>query len=196
LRCSVRSSHPRRKAAIARRAVAALALIAAIAGCDGDEGADRGERRDSTSERGDAAVSVSRTGKGCPGTRPSRTPPSPGEDFNYGNRYLGVAIWSKGRLVASRCGRSTWGPIMPDATVYANLGWFRGVPGRLHIQGERLDAPALPLQASEPAGYGSSGFQATARTFPTRGCWRVVGSVAGHELELVVFVMTRRAAQM
>jgi hypothetical protein len=167
---------------------AALALTAAVGGCDG------GERVDAvSSERGDAAISVSRTGKGCPGTRPNRKPPFPGEDFNYGNRYLGVAIWSKGRLVASRRG-STWGQIMPDGTVYAKLGWFRGVPGRLHIQGERLDAPAPPLQASVPAGYGSSGFQATGLTFPTRGCWRVVGSVAGHELELVVFVTMRRKA--
>jgi hypothetical protein len=103
---------------------AALALTAAIGGCDG------GERVDAvTSERGDAGISVSRTGKGCPRTRPNREPPP-------------------------------------------------------------------PLQASVPAGYGSSGFQATGLTFPTRGCWRVVGSVAGHELELVVFVTKRRAAQM
>jgi hypothetical protein len=169
---------------------AALALTAAISGCDG------GERVDAvTSKRGDAAISVSRTGKGCPGTRPSRTPPFPGEAFNYGNRYLGVAIWSKGRLVASRLpDGSTWGQIMPDGTIYAKLGWFRGLPGRLHIQGERLDAPTPPLQASVPPGYGSSGFQATGLTFPTRGCWRVVGSVAGHELEFVVFVTKRRAA--
>ena len=123
--------------------IAALALSAAIAGCEGGEGADRDERRDAaTSERGDAAIWVSRTGKGCPGTRPSRTPPFPGEDFNYGNRYLGVAMWSNGRLAASRRGRSTWGQTMPDGTVYAKLGWFRGVPGRLTIRGERLDAPA------------------------------------------------------
>lgn len=169
--------------------IAALALSAAIAGCEGGEGADRDERRDAaTSERGDAAIWVSRTGKGCPGTRPSRTPPFPGEDFNYGNRYLGVAMWSNGRLAASRRGRSTWGQTMPDGTVYAKLGWFRGVPGRLHIHGERLEAPAPPLRASVPAGYGSRGFQATGLTFPTRGCWRVVGTIAGHELELVVFV--------
>jgi hypothetical protein len=193
----------RREAALARRAVAALALSAAIGGCDGGEGADRappsedGPRAEVAGRPDDARqrlLSVSRTGKRCPGTRPSRTPPFPGEAFNYGNRYLGVAIWSKGRLVASRSGGSTWGQIMPDGTVYAKLGWFRGVPGRLHIQGERLDAPAPPLQASVPAGYGSSGFQATGLTFPTSGCWRVVGTNSGHELELVVFVRKRRAA--
>jgi hypothetical protein len=188
-----------------RRRTVVLALTAALAGCDSGDPTARAPRsgdgpRAEVAVRPDDArerpLSVSRTGKGCPGTRPSRTPPFPGEDFNYGNRYLGVAIWSKGRLVASRRGRSTWGQVMPDGTVYAKLGWFRGVPGRLHIQGERLDAPAPPLQASVPAGYGSRGFQATGLTFPTRGCWRVVGSVAGHELEFVVFVTKRRAAQM
>jgi hypothetical protein len=89
---------------------------------------------------------------------------------------------------------SRWGQIMPDGAIYAKVGWWRGVPGRLTIQGERLDAPAPPLQASVPAGYGSTGFQATGLTFPTRGCWSVVGSVAGHELEFVVFVTKRRAA--
>jgi hypothetical protein len=187
-----------------RRTTVVLALTAAIAGCDSGERTDRAPRsgdrpRAEVARRPDDArqrlLSVSRAGKGCPGTRPSGTPPFPGEDFNYGNRYLGVAIWSKGRLVASR-GGSTWGQIMPDGTVYAKLGWFRGVPGRLTIQGERLDAPAPPLQASVPAGYGSSGFHATGLTFPTPGCWRVVGSVAGHELEFVVFVTKRRAAQM
>jgi hypothetical protein len=189
---------PRREAAIARRAIAALALIVVIGGCDGGEGTDRGAPGAAAIlDREAPAISVSRTGKGCPGTRPSSTPPFPGEDFNYGNRYLGVAIWSEGRLVASQLpDGSSWGQIMPDGTIYAKLGWFRGVPGRLHIQGERLDAPAPPLQASVPAGYGSSGFQATGLTFPTRGCWRLVGSVAGHELELVVFVTKRQAAQM
>jgi hypothetical protein len=116
---------PHREAALARLAVAALALSAAVGGCDGGEAAgdaDRAARGDAgISERGDAGISVSRTGKGCPGTRPSRTPPFPGEDFNHGNRYLGVAIWSKGRLVSGRRGRSTWGQIMPDGTIYAKL---------------------------------------------------------------------------
>jgi hypothetical protein len=171
--------------------IAALALSVAIAGCDGGESQGGADPR----ERPDAAISVSRTGKGCPVTLPSREAPFPGEDFNYGNRYLGAAIWSKGRLVASRGGQ-TWGQIMPGGSIWAKVGWWRAVPGRLHILGERLDAQAPPLRADVPAGYGSTGFQSTGLTFPTPGCWRVVGSVAGHELELVVFVTKRRAAQM
>jgi hypothetical protein len=141
------------------------------------------------------AAPAAHTGKGCPVTLPSAKPPFEGEDFNYGNRYLGVAMWSRGRLVASRDGQ-TWGQIMPDGSIWAKVGWWRGVPGRLTVQGERLDAHAPPLRARVPAGYGSTGFQATGLRFPTPGCWRVVGSVAGHELEFVVRVTKRRAAYM
>jgi hypothetical protein len=168
-------------------ALGAFALAAALCGCDGgDESADSERRPDGPPP----AAQIALAGKGCPGTRPSPEPPFPGEDFNYGNRYIGVNLWSNGRLVASRGGQ-TWGQVMRDGAIWAKVGWWRAVPGRLHILGERLDASAPPLQASVPAGYGSTGFQATGLTFPTTGCWRVVGSVAGHELEFVVRVTKR-----
>jgi hypothetical protein len=90
--------------------------------------------------------------------------------------------------------RHTWGQILPDDSIWAKVGWWRAVQGRLTIHGKRLDGPGARLRASVPAGYGSTGFQATGLTFPTPGCWRVVGTVAGHELEFVVFVTKRRAA--
>jgi hypothetical protein len=180
-----------------------LAVTAAIAGCDGEEqsGGDAGtDPRDGIdrigapsksaqrAEQGQRPISVSPAGRGCPGTRPSRTPPFPGEDFNYGNRYLGAALWRHGRLLASR-GGATWAQILPDGSIRTKVGWWRAVPGRLTIHGERLDGPAARLRASVPTGYGSIGFQPTGLTFPTPGCWRV----AGHELEFVVFVTKRRA---
>ena len=172
---------------------AVLALAAAIAGCDGEEhaGGDKPVKRAQRTAGGQHPISISPTGRGCPGTRPSRTPPFRGEDFNYGNRYLGAALWQHGRLVASR-GGATWAQILPDGSIWAKVGWWRAVRGRLTIRGERLDAPAAPLRASVPTGYGSIGFQSTGLTFPTTGCWRVVGRVAAHELEFVVFV-TKRA---
>jgi hypothetical protein len=130
-------------------------------------------------------------GNGCPVTVPSATAPFEGEDFNYGNRHLGVAMWQRGRIAASRGGQ-TWGQLRPDGSIWVKLGWWRAVPGRLHIQGERLDEAAPPLRAFIPAGYGSRGFQATGLVFPTPGCWRVVGSLSGHELEFVVRVTKRR----
>jgi hypothetical protein len=57
--------------------------------------------------------------------------------------------------------------------------------------GERLGAPAPPLRALVPGGYGRIGFQATELRFPTAGCWKVVGSVAGHDISLVVRVIKR-----
>jgi hypothetical protein len=134
-----------------------------------------------------------KAGDACPVTLPSAKPPFAGEDFNYGNRYLGVNMWPNGRLAASRGGQ-TWGQIMRDGSIWAKVGWWRAVPGRLHIQGERLDATAPPLRASVPAGYGSTGFQATGLIFPTTGCWRVVGTLAGHELALFVLVTKRGRA--
>jgi hypothetical protein len=165
-----------------------LAFTAALVGCDGKP-SKRAQRADGEQH----PISVSPTGKGCPGTRPSRNPPFPGEDFNYGNRYLGAALWPRGRLVASR-GGATWGQAQPDGSIWAKVGWWRAVPGRLTIHGERLDGPTEPLRASVPRGYGSSGFQSTGLMFPTAGCWRVTGRVAAHELEFVVFVSMRPAS--
>ena len=49
--------------------------------------------------------------------------------------------------------------------------WYRYVPGRLTIDGRRLDAPASPLRADVPDGYGDSGFQVSGITFPTAGVY-------------------------
>jgi hypothetical protein len=162
---------------------AALASIAALTACNA------GWPELSLDPR---PQSVTRTIEECPVTIPSGKPPVEGEDFNYGNEYLAAALWTRGRLVADRDpGAQTWATVRADGSVWAKVGWWRGTSGRLTIQGERLDAPAPPLRARVPAGYGHSGFQSTGLTFPTSGCWRVVGSVAGHEISFVVLV-TRR----
>jgi hypothetical protein len=62
----------------------------------------------------------------------------------------------------------------------------------LRIEGERLDAPAPPLRAEIPDGYGTTGFQPTGLIFPTKGCWKVVGSVGSARLTFVVLVRKRR----
>jgi hypothetical protein len=164
---------------------AALALVAAMTGCDAgwpDLSLDPGP-----------GGSVSRTVEGCPVTLPTGEPPFEGEDFNYGNPYLAVALWTRGRLVADRVpGTDSWAEVAPDGSIRAKVGWRRGVSGRLTIQGERLDADAPPLRARVPGGYGHTGFQSTELRFPTAGCWKVVGSVAGHDIEFIVRVTKRR----
>ena len=64
--------------------------------------------------------------------------------------------------------------------------------GRLRIEGRRLDRSAPRLRADVPAGYGPTGFQATGLTFPTRGCWKVIGRVGDARLTFVVHVVKRR----
>jgi hypothetical protein len=163
-------------------------LTAALTGCDSDE------RSVQVSKRADASkeVEVFKPVEGCPVTLPNSTPPVTGQDFNYGDRQLAVAFWQEGRLVGSRVPHgSSWGVVNPDGSIYAKLGWWRGAAGRLTIVGERLDAPGPPLRADVPAGYGSTGFQATGLIFPTPGCWKVVGSVAGHDIAFVVLVTKR-----
>jgi hypothetical protein len=54
--------------------------------------------------------------------------------------------------------------------------WDRAVRGRLHITGRRIDGEAPPLRSHVPD-YGLTGFQSTAVTFPTVGCWEVTGRV-------------------
>jgi hypothetical protein len=69
--------------------------------------------------------------------------------------------------------------------------WTRGegLRGKLVIHGKRLDASAPPLRASIPEGYGDTGFQATAVTFPTEGCWEVTGQVADTRVTFVTRVV-------
>lgn len=57
----------------------------------------------------------------------------------------------------------------------------------LSIEGHRRDATTPPLRADIPEGY-SGGFQPSALTFPTEGCWEVVGRISSKELHFTVFV--------
>lgn len=153
-----------------------------------------------------AACAVAAALTGCAGTKPASAPAPnaagpcpvtpPGDDlrfgdgdFNYGNDSLGVALWPNGRLVAGRLpGGGSYAETEPDGSIRAKLGWWRAMEGQLSIDGARLDAFAPPLRVDIPPGYGPTGFQATELTFPTRGCWQVIGSVGDAGLKFVVFV--------
>jgi hypothetical protein len=73
--------------------------------------------------------------------------------------------------------------------VSAKFGWWRGVPGKLRVDGRRLDGQAPPLTAHIPDGYGDSGFQSSGITFPTKGCSRVTGRVGDASLSFVTLVL-------
>ena len=132
----------------------------------------------------------------CPVSLPNRSPaPDTGPGisaraFNHGHDRLRAGLYWPDGVV--RAGLLPDGGVMatiaPDGSVSLKLGWWRGTPGRLRITGRRLDGPAAPLRAHVPGGYGSRGFQATGLTFPTVGCWRVVGRVGPATLAFVLRV--------
>jgi hypothetical protein len=97
---------------------------------------------------------------------------------SYGNRQVSVGpfgLWPDGTVVFKPGGP---GFRTRDGSLGMKFGWQRGVPGRLRIEGRRLDAPASPLRAEVPGGYRDLGFQASYVIFPTPGCWEVTGRVS------------------
>ncbi len=83
-----------------------------------------------------------------------------------------------------------------DGSISAKVGWWRGLEGKLVIKGHRIDASAPVLRTHVPNGYGSRGFQPSQLTFPTLGCWRVVGRVGRASLTFVVkLTKVKRRAQ-
>jgi hypothetical protein len=145
---------------------------------------------------------ASTAGGSCPVTFPPKRKAPPGAGFsaaafNYGNAYVRVALyWPQGTLTAGILpDGGSMATINRDGSIYAKLGWWRGVPGQLVIRGRRLDANAPPLraEAGTVASYGAEGFVPSGLTFPTVGCWRIVGSVPHASLTFVVKVTKLRS---
>jgi hypothetical protein len=130
----------------------------------------------------------------CPVTLPRRdTPPGEGGNFfesgtSHWKPTLSVGLWPDGTVVFQPDGP---GSIEPDGSLSMKFPWWRGagLRGKLTIHGRRLDAPAPPLRAYIPEGYGDTGFQATGLIFPTEGCWEVTGQVADTRLTFVTRVV-------
>ena len=127
----------------------------------------------------------------CPVTIPRKDPaPSPAPpSFNYGNSTIRISLYLRnGKLIAGRlAGGGRMATINPDGSIDAKFGWWRVGSGKIRINGRRLDAPAPPLRAHVPSGYGP-GFQATGLTFPTTGCWRVTGRYLRSQLSFTLLV--------
>jgi hypothetical protein len=102
--------------------------------------------------------------------------------YYHGNGQIWTELWPNGVVVARLS------DVQPDGSIVMKFPWWRGVTGSLQITGHRLDRDAPPLEASVPAGYGSSGFQASSITFPSAGCWAITGSVGQASLSFVTLV--------
>ncbi len=126
----------------------------------------------------------------CPVTLPNgKSPASPGaSDFNLGNEEgsLFTIPWPKGVVIFARGGP---GFVLPDGSLEMKWPWWRGVRGKLTIEGRRLDAPAPAPRAEFTGGYGDSGFLPITLIFPTQGCWEITGKVGNAQLTFVTLVV-------
>lgn len=135
---------------------------------------------------------------GCPITMPPRqpfTPPAPyPSQAPQGYSWYGTeSLWT----------------VIPDAGVWSELphntdGYFQKVlwwhagysptdepVPALSVSGRRLDAPAPPLQVSEPTNAMSEEIHSAMLvgvTLPTTGCWEISGRYGDAQLSFVVWV--------
>ena len=142
---------------------------------------------------GEAASTPSVPTRSCAVTIPKPMPGRHGfgaAGFNYGSsRIRAHLFWPAGILTAGILpSGAAMAIINKDGSIYMKLGWWRGVDGRLRISGHRMDRAAPALRARVPTGYGIRGFQPAGITFPTIGCWQVVGMVQRQRLTFVVKV--------
>jgi hypothetical protein len=170
-----------------RSIVLAVTLALFLGGCLG--GSDReGATEDSgaLATTGSPTVQQQPAKEPCAVTRPNGRIP-PGETPSPGSRYLGNGdLWTD--LYPNPI-RPRPDDMQEDGAIEIKFPWWRGVAGRLRIEGRRLDAVAPPLSAWIPGGYGRRGFQSTAITFPTAGCWQVTGSVGDASLAFVSLIL-------
>jgi hypothetical protein len=128
----------------------------------------------------------------CSVTAPTRTVSPDGsygpDGFNYGTTRLRVQLWPRGILRAGILpDGGSYATIDRDGSIRAKVGWWVRNEGVLSITGQRLDRSAPPLSTSVRASAGA-GFRPTSLTFPTAGCWRVVGKAGTARLTFVVNV--------
>jgi hypothetical protein len=123
----------------------------------------------------------------CKVTKPNgNTPPgeNPSPKF-HGGDGLWISLW--------RGTPSEPDEVREDGSLSMKFPWWRGVKGKLTIEGRRLDGSAPPLRSEIPDGYGDTGFQPTGLIFPTEGCWEVVGRVSDVNLKFVILVSKVKA---
>lgn len=127
----------------------------------------------------------------CLVTLPRKSPlrDFPGSNVHWEGKLFVAGLTPDGTM------KFSW--VSPDGSLPQKFGWYRaeGLRGRLTITGKRIDAPAHPLRADIPDGYGDSGFQATELIFPTEGCWEVTGKVDTTSLSFVIRVVKLRTAK-
>jgi hypothetical protein len=166
-----------------------LAMAALAAGC-GDDQRRGGPASTGSSKPGEELSRVGRLTRPrrCPATQNNTRIPPPHERPQLPE--TGNVYYTNGRLwtILGEHGVIRSAP-RSDGSIREKFPWWRGGRGALRITGRRLDQASAALRAHIPAGYGSVGFQATAITFPTAGCWEVTASAGGTSLTFVTLVV-------
>jgi len=165
--------------------VAWLSVALFLGGCfDGAQ--ESGRRTAEPPTNGAVSTQSPSEAEPCPVTRPNGNLP-PGETARSGSRYLGNgALWT---VLYANPFRPRPEDVRADGSIEIKVPWWRGVVGRLTIAGRRLDGDAPPASAWIPTGYGRTGFQSTAVTYPTPGCWEVTGRAGGASLTFISLIL-------
>jgi hypothetical protein len=125
----------------------------------------------------------------CPVTKPGKAPAEIGDRLFGSAQAIGNTDLWVGGLGPDGVIPADSRFVEIDGSIGWKFGWWRIVPGALMITGRRLDAPAPPLRALVPDGYGPLGFQASGVYFSTEGCWEGSGTVGSSQLTFVTFVL-------
>jgi hypothetical protein len=136
---------------------------------------------------------------GCPVTTPQDPPFTAPEPYSasapwqgyfwYGSRSLWTVIPQKGSWYSL--------PKNPEGYTQKVFWWREGYSWTeepepaLSVSGERLDAPAPPLNASKATNAYASDIGSAMLVgvdFPTYGCWKITGKYKDAELSFVIWV--------
>ena len=113
----------------------------------------------------------------------AEAPPVPYVQDWFGNNALWVRLPKDTGLPAQ------YDPTLK--TLATKFPWWRTLNGKLTVTAQRLDGPTGQFQAQigSPEEYGDIGFDPSYILWPSTGCWRLTGTVAGRSLTVTVRVV-------
>jgi len=106
---------------------------------------------------------------------------------SYGNALLSVGpfgLWPNGTVVFKPGGA---GFQTQEGALGMKFGWRRGIRGKLHVSGRRIDADVTPLRF-ETCPNNDTSLVASYLIFSTPGCWEVTAQIDDREDSKITFV--------
>ena len=124
--------------------------------------------------------------RACPVTLPDGAPAQGPNRFGYRQGSLWVQLWPYGITLVGKS------DVASNGWLEVKVPWYRFAKGRLTISAARLDKPSAPARSHVFTGYGLTGFQASTVSFPSEGCWKIVGTVDRTKLSYVTIILRTR----